>query len=387
MSPGNEPEQRPPDDITEVVPVQDAIQARPPAPVLRPASAPLSAEDLIALNDEIAGMARAGLPLDQGLAALAHEMGYGRLQRVTAHLAEDLRAGLTLPEALERRGSEVPPFYAALVSAGIRTGRIGDVLSTLTVYARALADVRATILSALFYPAIIICLAAILFAIGCIYILPQFEAIFRDFGIRLPLLTQFVLFVGRHPFEILILPPVLVAICLLAARFWCNRTEEGRRSWARFIYAIPILGTLIRSARLSAFTDLLGIFVDHSVPLPEAFRLAGEACSDPLTASSARLVEEDLRQGVPLGEVMRNRQFTRELIVWMIGLGEKRGTLGTTLHQVAVVYRRQVEMRAAILRSVLPPFLVVVTAGVLVVFFVFGMILPMFRLLEGLSGG
>ena len=61
----------------------------------------LAAEDLITLNEEIAGMARAGLPLDQGLSALAREMNHGRLQRVTGQLADDLRAGFTLPQALQ----------------------------------------------------------------------------------------------------------------------------------------------------------------------------------------------------------------------------------------------------------------------------------------------
>src|SRR5208282_5756706 len=84
------------------------------------------------LNEEIAGMARAGLPLDQGLAALAREMGGGRLRQVTAELADDLRRGKTLPEALERQGDRVPPYYSSLVMAGVRTGRIGDVLTTLT---------------------------------------------------------------------------------------------------------------------------------------------------------------------------------------------------------------------------------------------------------------
>src|SRR5205823_401007 len=115
-------------------------------------SSPLSADDLITLNEEIAGMAKAGLPLDQGLAALAHEMGRGRLQKVTAQLADDLKQGRTLPEAIARQGDRMPPFYASLVTAGIRTGRIADVLATLTTYARTLRDLRAAVVEALFYP-------------------------------------------------------------------------------------------------------------------------------------------------------------------------------------------------------------------------------------------
>ena len=118
----------------------------------------MKTEDLIALNEEIAGMARAGLPLDKGLSALARDMGTGRLQRVTEALAVDLRAGQTLPEALDKQSGNVPPFYAGLVSAGVRTGRIGEVLATLTVYARVLANLRALIIDALFYPAVVLVL-------------------------------------------------------------------------------------------------------------------------------------------------------------------------------------------------------------------------------------
>jgi len=93
----------------------------------------VNAEDLITLNEEIAGMARAGLPLDQGLRALAQELSRGRLRRVTAEMAADLQAGRTLPEALQRQGDRVPPYYAALLAAGVRSGRIGEVPTTLTL--------------------------------------------------------------------------------------------------------------------------------------------------------------------------------------------------------------------------------------------------------------
>src|SRR5947209_1810511 len=127
----------------------------------------MNPDDLIALNEEIAGMARAGLPLDQGLAALAREMGTGRLRQVTATLAKDLREGRTLPEALERQAGRVPPFYAGLVSAGIRTGRIGEVLATLTAYARTLVNLRAIVADAFFYPAVVLSFAVLLFGFLC----------------------------------------------------------------------------------------------------------------------------------------------------------------------------------------------------------------------------
>ena len=86
-----------------------------------------------------------------------------------------------------------------------------------------------------------------------------------------------------------------------------------------------------------------------------------------------------------MGPALRRHLLVPELIAWMTGVGERRGELGKTLHHVAALYRQQVERRAALLRTVLPPFLIVVTAGVVVGLFVFALILPMVRLMEGLS--
>jgi len=350
-------------------------------------STPLSAEDLITLNEEIAGMAQAGLPLDQGLSALAREMGSGRLQAVTTAIAHDLQAGYTLAQALDRQGERVPPYYANLMTVGVRTGRITEVLATLTVYARALSDVRTTIVSALFYPAVVIVFSLLLFAGVFFFLVPRWEEIFTGFRMKLPLLTQVMIFISHHPLEVMIVPVAVIALGLGVIKLIFRQSAEGRRLWTRMIYTLPIVGTLIRSARLAAFTDLLGILVKQQVPLTEAFRLAGQASSDPLTASGAREVETQLSQGASLGDALRHSRLMPEFVSWMTGLSEKRGTLGEALHQVAQIYRRQVDMRANLLKSVLPPFLVIVTAGVLAGLFIAGIMHPLLALMEGLTGG
>jgi type IV pilus assembly protein PilC len=347
----------------------------------------VDANDLVILNEEIAGMARAGLPLDQGLAALAREMAAGRLQRATSRIAAALQRGRTLPEALTDPASGVPPFYSGLVQAGIRSGRLVEVLATLTTYARSVAEVRQTLVNSLFYPGVVLVLAAALFGAVVTFVLPQFEVIFSDFNMKLPALTVFALSLGRHPVEFLVLPVAAVAAALILGKLTLRWTEGGRRTWARFVYGIPILGTLIRSARLAAFTDLLGILVDHQLPMPEAFAMAGAASSDPLIAAAARQVHEDLSQGVPLGAALKNRHLVPELIAWMTAWGEQHGALGKTLHEVAGVYRRQAETRAALLRQILPPLTIIATAGIIAAFFIFCTILPMFRIIEGLSKG
>src|SRR5438034_10782210 len=140
----------------------------------------MNADDLIALNEQIAGMARAGLPLDQGLSSLAKEMGRGRLRQVTQAIASDLRDGATLPEAVARRQKELPPYYANLITAGVRTGRLPEVLATLTTYARTVAVTRTIVVDSLLYPIVVMLSALLLFAGVLIFIVPGFDKIFKD---------------------------------------------------------------------------------------------------------------------------------------------------------------------------------------------------------------
>lgn len=405
------------------------------------AGPPLSADDLVTLNEQIAAMARAGLPLDQGLLALAREggtahRGYfigimvcltlmgvcvfvaefwflwvaylalplvglamilwvmrvsastsGQLNQATEQLAIDMRAGFTLPQAIARQGARMPPYYGALLTAGIRCGRIGEVLATLTLYARSVSDFRSTLISALLYPALVLVLGvALLLFIGN-FVLPTYVEIFKDFKMKLPFLSEVVLWIGQRPLELLVIPTAAVASLLLAIWLSLRRTPRGRRIWTGAVYRLPVIGTLLRSARLAAFADLLGILVGQNIPLPEALRLAAEASSDPLLTQGAQRVEEDISQGVPLGAALHAQSLVPELVVWMIGFGERQGTLAPALRQVAQLYRRQAETRAVLLRAMLPPILVIILAGSLGALFIFGLMAPFFELLDGLSGG
>src|ERR1051325_5903982 len=237
-------------------------------------------------------------------------MGRGRLKNLTGQIAADLRAGLTLPQALERQEGTVPSYYAALLTAGIRSGKLGEVLATLTLYARSVADFRAMVVGAMLYPLMVMILGLVLLAFVSFMILPAYEGIFREFKLKLPLATEMLLFVGRHPIAFFVAPPITLILGFVLVRFGLRRSRGGRMMWARFVNALPVVGTLIRSARLAAFADLVGILVEQSVPLPDALRLATEASADTLLAEGGRQVVADLRQGVPLGMALHRYRLS-----------------------------------------------------------------------------
>jgi type II secretory pathway component PulF len=344
----------------------------------------MTADDLTSLNEQIAAMARAGLPLDQGLESLAREMGRGKLRTVTDALANDLRAGHPLPEALARQQGQIPPYYSNLVTAGVQTGRLPEVLTTLTTYARSVAATRSTVIEALLYPAIVLVVGITLFCALSFYLLPQFDQIFQDFGLKTPYITQLAMEISRNGDIVLIVFALLTGFVALAVSI-AQLTTRGRELWARLVYRVPLVGIVIRSARLAAFCDLLGMLVEYGVPLPTAFRLAGSASSDPIMAAKACDVEEQLNQGVPLAAAFVGRGLAPDWVVWLAAAGERRNELAVALREIATIYRRQVDTRSAILRSVLAPFVVITTAGAITVFFATIVMVPMISLLESLS--
>lgn len=358
-----------------------------PQPVPESTGRGLSGEDLALLNEEISALAKAGLPLDQGLASLAEEMRRGRMRTVTLNLAADLHHGLSLPEAMAKQEGSIPRYYGRVVAAGIRTGNVGEVLATLATYGRSLAEIRWSVVSAILYPTILFVISIGLMVFLCHFIMPQFESIFENFQIRLPVMTEAVLWVSRHWVWIFVVPPVSIVTFLLVWRTILMRSDAGRARWAGFVYGIPILGSLIQRARLAAFVDLLSLLVRRAVPLPEAFALAGEAAADPVMQIGSRLVIEDLKHGQALGESLAARQLMPRSAAWMIAVAERRGTLADTLANLAQMYRTSVQLRTRLIGTILPPALVLIVGVVVAVFFVFGVSAPMLSLLEGLSGG
>lgn len=340
-------------------------------------------DDLVTLNEQIASMARAGLPLDQGLRSLASDLQSGRLKRVTLGLSEELRQGANLAEAFDRWQSDLPPHYAGIAEAGIRTGRLPDVLQTLTRHARSIVEMRSTILAAMIYP-ILVVIVAVGVLIGLVYLQRLLSETLREFQLQLPKATRATIWLGEHLEWTLGIPLACIAIGLVIV--WAlRRTEGGCIAWTNFVYQVPLVGSLVRSARLAAFVDLLAGMVEYSMPLPEAFRLAGGATGDPILARQSRILSQRLAEGEAFGKAIREQRLLPEWTAWMAMVGERQGKLAETLREVAETYRRQVAVRAEVIKNVVPSLFVVIVGGVVGLVFLLVVFAPFLSLIEGLS--
>ncbi|HVW36015.1 MAG TPA: type II secretion system F family protein, partial [Pirellulales bacterium] len=140
----------------------------------------VSLEDLAALNDEIAALVRAGVPLERGLLGLGADLP-GALGRTITSLGERMSRGQTLADALAGEQPQIPRLYAAVVAAGVRSGRLAAALEELALTARQMIELRAMAGAALVYPLIVVSLAYVVWIGFVVWIAPIVEPGYRLF--------------------------------------------------------------------------------------------------------------------------------------------------------------------------------------------------------------
>lgn len=311
-------------------------------------------DQLIALNDEMSALVRAGVPIDRGLVAAGHDLR-GRAGRMAGRLGERLERGESLPEALEAEGEAIPGFYRAVVEAGLRSGRLSKALEGLADYARSFAETRRAIGLALLYPLMVLLLAYGLFVMFVLFVAPRVVGAFAAF--RLPGLWALAPFrwFEEHLAIWAPIPPVVLALLVIA---WLR---SGRASTLRpgrlggVLRLVPGMGSILDLAQTADFADLLALMVDHDVPLGRGIGLAAEATGSPRLRVAASETLARIERGESASEAGAGLP---PMLGWTIATAGAGGPLAPALRQAAASYRGRAERKAETLRAVLPAVLV-----------------------------
>lgn len=341
-----------------------------------PSRKPLTPDDLIALNEEIASLVRAGVPLEMGLAGLGLSVS-GRLGRLSERLAEHMNAGAFLPEALAAEGSRLPGAYRAVVEAGLESGRLPEALESLTRYARSMAEVRRRLALALIYPCVVLGVAYVLFIAFILSLVPQLAAMYESS--RLPVRNWLPAFESLHRTVIYWGPAVPIVMVLLLVAFgpWRGpqRLFPGRFGW------VPGLHHYHRAM----FTNLLAILLEHEVRLAEALRLAAEATEDRAFIGETAKLADNVQSGRSLRESLPAATRFPPFMKWMMTTGEQQGALVPALRQLSEVYRRRASRQARLVQLVLPVVLTLGLGGSVVFAYALSLFIPLSDLLKDLS--
>jgi type II secretory pathway component PulF len=348
---------------------------------------PITLDQLLALNEEIAALVRAGVPLDRGLLEAGRDVR-GRLGRVAGVLGRRLNRGESLIEALESEARAIPPLYRAVVEAGTRAGQLPVALEGMARYVRGLTDARTAIGMALWYPGLVVCLAYGLF-VGLVWlVVPRFVAAFDALGLATSAPLRWLEWAGGSASYWWPVGPIVIVVLAIA---WVRSgTAAGLRggAWSG-LRLFPWMGSLLADYEAASFAELLALLLEHRVPYPSAMVLAADATGAPRLALGARWTAEAIARGEPVAaavDAAGPRAFP-PMLRWTLSTGQAQGSLGSALRHMAGLYRKRARYRAEQLALFLPMILTVAIGAGAAAFYGLSLFLPLIEMLRGLSAG
>ena len=327
---------------------------------------------------QLAGLLSAGLPLERALTALADEAEDEKQRNIVAALRSEVNAGSSFARALGQHPREFNEIYRAVVGAGEASGQLDGVLERLADDLEEGQALKAKLIGASLYPAIVTLVAIIIVIFLVTYVVPQVAGVFAGSKRALPLLTQIMLsisgFVRNHGIW------MLIAILLIAGGAIYMRTIEAFRlkmdaAWLN----LPIIGRLAKGFNAARFASTLGMLAAAGVPILKALQAAAETLNNRAMRADALDALALVREGAPLASAMAQKKSFPGLIAMFARLGEQTGKLPEMLQRVAKQLAGEVQRRALALATILEPLLIVVM-GVVVLLIVLAVLMPIIQL-------
>ncbi|MEO7852806.1 MAG: type II secretion system inner membrane protein GspF [Rubrivivax sp.] len=327
---------------------------------------------------QIAGLVGAGLPLERALSALADESENPRQRELVAHLKSEVNAGAPFARALASAPREFDEVYRAVVAAGEQSGALGKVLEKLADDLEERQALKAKLLGAMLYPAIVSLIAIVIVIFLVTYVVPQVAAVFTSSKRALPTLTVAMLaisaFVRSYGWLML-----LALVAGIGSFTLLRRAPLFReRSDAAMLNA-PLFGRLARGYNAARFASTLAMLAGAGVPILKALQAAAETLGNRAMRADAMDALVQVREGAPLASAMAAKKRFPGLLAMFARLGEQTGQLPVMLGRAAAQLSAEVQRRAMALATILEPLLIVVM-GVVVMLIVLAVLLPIIQL-------
>lgn len=350
-----------------------------PKPLFGAAGKKITPKDIAIFSRQIATMMKSGVPLVQSLEIIGNGQKNVRMKKLVDSLRGDIEGGSSIYEAMLKHPVQFDELYRNLVKAGETAGVLETVLDTIATYKENVEALKAKIKKALFYPAMVIAVAILVSGIMLVYVVPQFEDVFKGFGADLPAFTQVIVDLSRFMVEWWL--PVLVTVIatIVAFFFFYNRSLAFQHFLDKVTLQIPVIGQIMHNSAVARFARTLATTFRAGVPLVEALDSVAGATGNSVYTKATYRIRDDVSVGYPVNMAMKQTNLFPHMVVQMTAIGEEAGALDTMLFKVAEFYEQEVNNSVDALASLLEPMIMIVI-GVLVGSMVVGMYLPIFKL-------
>jgi type IV pilus assembly protein PilC len=339
----------------------------------------VTAEDIAVFSRQLATMLTAGIPMVQAFEIIGVGHDKPAMQKLVLAIKQDIETGNALHQALGKHPLYFDDLYTNLVEAGEHAGALETVLDKIATYKEKTEALKKKIKKALFYPAAVLAVAVIVTVILLIFVIPQFESLFKGFGADLPAFTAMVIGMSRWMQSNGWMLLLVVGAAGFAFGYFYKRSRPMRQFIDRMSLQIPVIGPILRKAAIARYARTLATMFGAGVPLVEAMKSVAGATGNIVYQDAVLRMRDEISTGMRMQRAMENTGLFPNMVVQMIAVGEESGSLDDMAAKVADFYEADVDAAVDGLSSLLEP-LIMVILGVLVGGLVIAMYLPIFKL-------
>jgi type IV pilus assembly protein PilC len=301
------------------------------------------------------------------------------VQKLVLDIKADIEGGTSLHEALAKHPLYFDDLYVNLVEAGEQAGALESLLDKIATYKEKSEAIKKKVKKALFYPAAVLAVAVVVTLILLIFVIPQFESLFKGFGAELPAFTQFVVSLSRFVQDKGVYLGIVFGGAVYAFLYFKKRSKTMRENIDRLALKMPIIGPILVKAAIARYARTLSTMFAAGVPLVEALDSVAGATGNIVYENAVYRMRDEVATGTRLQRAMETTGLFPNMVIQMIAVGEESGALDEMSGKVATFYEQDVDNAVDSMSSLLEP-LIMAILGVLVGGLVIAMYLPIFKL-------
>jgi type IV pilus assembly protein PilC len=337
--------------------------------------------DLAVLTRQLATMITSGVTILRALYVLEGQTESKLLRETLTKVRKDVEAGLALSDALERHPKVFSPLYVAMIRSGETGGMLEDSLQRISDQLEKEDALRRQVRAAMVYPAVVVTFALAVMLALVAFIVPVFAKVFKDFGGKLPALTQFTVGLSHLVTQRWYLLILFTGGAVFGFIKW-KKSEWGRPQWDTLKLRVPLkIGDTVQKVALARWSRTFSALVSSGVPILQAIDIVGQTAGNAVVERSMGQVTDSVKRGGTIAAPLKGVPVFPAMVVDMISVGEETGALDTMLTKVADFYEEEVNAAVKAITSILEPVMIIVVGG-MVGFVVISMYLPLFKVYD-----
>jgi len=346
---------------------------------IRKSGTNVSGRELAFFADQVATLITGGVPLVKALSLLGEHTQNKALGNVVLKITKEVGSGGSLHKALEKHPKVFDNIWVSLVQAGEMSGQLPGALKQIAAYAASKETIKSKIITAIAYPAVLMTMSLGVLAYFIVFIVPVFAGIFKDFDLKLPILTQVIVNFSSLIAGYWVLIMVVCVGAFLAAKAYIS-TPPGRLTWNYIQFGTPVLGDFIKNIIMERLLTTMATLIKSGVSILNALTvLEGSFNNNLIIKGALKKAKADIASGKSVSESFKKTGIFPPLVTEMMWMGEESGKLPDIINTLSRFYQEQIEQFLNRFSSLIDPILVVGIGGIIGVI-VMSIFMPIFQL-------